>query len=105
MNFNDLSAESHKMAITAIGSDILPDENGQKYIPRRFKNDLVSLEKHYSLTEGQEINLTLQEILKICERDWPKISSYWGLQKFLKENYGVNLLISSNKTKKDDEKQ
>lgn len=102
---NNISAESHKMASSTVGSDKLPDVTAQKFIPRRFKSDLMSLEKHYSLTEGTEIKLTLQEILKICERDYPKISSYWGLQKFLKENYGVNLLISSNKTKKDDEKQ
>lgn len=71
-------------------------------ISDQFKSDASSLCEYAKITElspGMTVNITLQEILKIIPRKRPRIDSYNTLVRYLKEQIGVELIISSNKTK------
>ncbi len=69
-----------------------------KKIPRRYRQDVQHL-KDAELLSGDTISMSLQEFGKICERDQLKIAAYNGLSKYLQQNYGITLSLSSRKTK------
>ena len=73
-------------------------------IPRRYREDIKSLQERYDLHEGLVINVSLKEFRGICERDYPKIEAYLGLKKYLLRTFGVTLNIHSQKTKGDSDK-
>lgn len=71
-------------------------------ISDKFRGDVISLceyAKIIELSPGMTINITLQEILKICPRRRPRIDSYNSLVRYLHEQLNVNLKITSNKSK------
>ena len=49
------------------------------------------------LESGQEINITLQELLRIVPRKRPRKDAYKHLQRVLKDDMGVILTIKSQK--------
>ena len=49
------------------------------------------------LESGQEINVTLQELLRIVPRNRPRKDAYKHLQRVLKDDKGVILTIKSRK--------
>ena len=51
----------------------------------------------YPLESGQEINITLQELLRIVPRKRPRKDAYKHLQRVLKDDMGVILTIKSQK--------
>lgn len=53
----------------------------------------------YSLTEGEQIDIGLQDLLKICPRKRPRIDAYNKLVSHLEEECGVSLNIVSRKHK------
>ena len=63
--------------------------------------DIKRLEEAFSngqpLESGQEINVTLQELLRIVPRNRPRKDSYKHLQRVLKDEMGVILTIKSRK--------
>jgi len=63
--------------------------------------DIKRLEGAFSngqpLESGQEINVTLQELLRIVPRNRPRKDSYKHLQRVLKDEMGVILTIKSRK--------
>ena len=54
-----------------------------------------------SLDRGRQINLTLQEILKICPRSRRRTDSYRKLVSELDKRFGIKLIITSRKGKKN----
>jgi len=64
-------------------------------------DDIKRLEEAFSngqpLESGQEINVTLQELLRIVPRNRPRKDAYKHLQKVLKDKMGVILTIKSRK--------
>lgn len=64
-------------------------------------DDIKRLEEAFSngqpLESGQEINVTLQELLRIVPRNRPRKDSYKHLQRVLKDDMGVILTIKSRK--------
>ena len=71
-------------------------------IPRRYRQDIMSLTAKYGDLEklkSQTIATTLQDLSAICQRDNPKIASYNGLGKFLKNEYDITLDIKSQRSK------
>lgn len=64
-------------------------------------NDIKRLEGAFSngqpLESGQEINVTLQEILRIVPRNRARKDAYKHLQRVLKDEMGVILTIKSQK--------
>ena len=63
--------------------------------------DIKRLEEVFSngqpLESGQEINVTLQDLLKIVPRKRPRKDAYKHLQRVLKDEMGVILTIKSQK--------
>ena len=63
--------------------------------------DIKRLEEAFSnghpLESGQEINVTLQELLRIVPRNRPRKDAYKHLQRVLKDEMGVILTIKSRK--------
>lgn len=63
--------------------------------------DIKRLEEAFSngqpLESGMEINVTLQELLKIVPRNRPRKDAYKHLQRVLKDDKGVILTIKSRK--------
>lgn len=63
--------------------------------------DIKRLEEAFSngqpLESGQEINVTLQELLRIVPRNRPRKDAYRYLQRVLKDEMGVILTIKSRK--------
>ena len=51
----------------------------------------------YPLESGQEINITLQELLRIVPRRRPRKDAYKHFQRVLKDDMGVILTIKSQK--------
>ena len=64
-------------------------------------DDIKRLEEAFSngqpLESGQEINITLQELLRIVPRNRPRKDAYKHLQRVLKDDMGVILTIKSRK--------
>ena len=63
--------------------------------------DIERLEEAFSngqpLESGQEINITLQELLRIVPRKRPRKDAYKHFQRVLKDKKGVILTIKSQK--------
>lgn len=75
----------------------------QRKIARRYKDDIANLTATYGdlcTLHGLQIESSLQDFGKICERDTLKIEAYVGLTSYLKKYYGIELRLYSRKTKK-----
>ena len=91
-----------KVAITATTSEIKMVVEFESNIPRRYRQDIMSLTAKYGDLEklkSQTIATTLQDLSAICQRDNPKIASYNGLGKCLKNEYDITLDIKSQRSK------
>lgn len=72
-------------------------------IPKWFEGDVKALCDSAGIAElkrGMKIKMTLQEILAIIPKSRPRIESYKTLIKFLNDEMGVALELTSRKTKK-----
>lgn len=63
----------------------------------KYDDDVKGLFSIYG--NCKEINITLQELLKIAPRKRARIEAYNGLKTYLNKNYDVKLKITSRKTK------
>lgn len=54
------------------------------------------------LASGMKLEIDLHRILEICPRKRKKADAYLGLKKKLRDDYDVELLITSRATKKED---
>ena len=64
-------------------------------------DDIKSLEEKFGpLDRSRQINLTLQEILKICPRSRKRTDSYRKLVSELDKRFGIKLIITSRKGRK-----
>ncbi len=70
-------------------------------IPRKFQDDIEILKKLYGeeFKTGLCIKLELQRALEIMPKERKRIDAYNSLAKYLQENEGVTLVITSKKTK------
>ena len=81
---------------------VIVKKDSTEPIPEKYKKDIAALQEKYgklsSLT-GLSISLTLKEALEIMPRNRRRIDAYEGLRNYLKREYGIELLIKSQKTK------
>lgn len=76
----------------------------EKVVRGKFLRDLEALRDNgYSLSPGNQIEITLQDILKICPRDRKRVDAYRSLKEYLNEEFDCRLFIISQKTKKKEE--
>lgn len=72
----------------------------EKSVKGKFIRDLEALRDNgYYLISGSNIEISLQDILKICPRDRRRIDAYNSLKLYLKEEFDCTLCITSQKTK------
>ncbi|MDO4320408.1 MAG: hypothetical protein Q4C34_07510 [Bacteroidales bacterium] len=72
-------------------------------IPKEFEGEVKALCDYAGMSElnrGMAIRMTLQEILTIIPRTRRRIESYKLLIKFLNDEMGVTLELTSRKSKK-----
>lgn len=76
----------------------------EKVVRGKFLRDLEALrDSGYSLSSGSKIEITLQEMLKICPRDRKRVDAYTSLKSYLNDEFGCSLCITSQKTKGKEE--
>ena len=75
-------------------------KNGSK-VSNKYDSDVKALKERYRIEyeTGVCIRITLKEILEICPRVRKRVDAYTGLVSHLKREYGVELVINSNKSK------
>ena len=84
---------------------VSPDVNGKKantvIVPAKFKNDIKALEDYTGrkLENGVCIKVELSELLDIVPRERRRIDAYNALVQFMKDELGVDLVISSSRKK------
>ena len=64
--------------------------------------DIAALEEKYgelSTQTGLSVTLTLKEALVLMPRNRKRVDAYDGLKSFLKQEYGIELTIKSQKSK------
>lgn len=82
----------------AIPEKYSPSEPLSTVQTSKFDSDVEALRKKYGdLETGLTIEMTLQELLKICPRKRTRVDAYQGLVSYLKAKYGVILNIKSRK--------
>ena len=70
-------------------------------IPKKYQNDIEALREMYgeNFKTGLCINLTLKQALEIMPRERLRVDAYTGLISFLKGKMGIELNITSQKSK------
>lgn len=68
-------------------------------------DEIQVLAHHFGgLATGMVVEIELRELLNLCPRNRRKADSYYQLKKHLKDDYGVELIITSRTSKnKEDE--
>lgn len=71
-------------------------------VDSEFESEIISLQSYCGkpLSEGLRIDIQLKELLEIIPQRRKRIDSYNNLVRYMKSAFGVDLIISSQKTKK-----
>lgn len=86
---------------------VSPDVNVNKentiIVPNKFKEDIEALENYIGrkLESGLCIKVDLSELLTVIPRERKRTDAYKTLVKFLKDEFGIDLIINSKKQKGD----
>ena len=97
------SLVTDEFAVVSQEQEISPSKEQnkvEKVVRGKFLRDLEALrDSGYSLSSGSKIEITLQEILKICPRDRKRVDAYTSLKSYLNDEFNCSLCITSQKTK------
>ena len=82
-------------------ADSVKDSNSETPIPQlSVEEEIEVLAAHVGgIASGMTIEIELRELLNICPRNRKKADSYYQLKKHLKDDYGVELIITSRTSK------
>lgn len=68
-----------------------------------IEEEIQVLAQHFGgISTGMTLEIELRELLDLCPRKRRKADSYYQLKKHLKDDYGVELIITSRPSKKED---
>ena len=96
-----LGAERHSVS-NRLENDAAPSVIVRKDSYGKYQKDIAALEERYgklSSQTGLSIKLTLKEALSLMPRNRARVDAYAGLVSFLKREYGITLIIKSQKSK------
>lgn len=97
------SLVTDEFAVVSQEQEISPSKEQnkvEKVVRGKFLRDLEALrDSGYSLSSGSKIEITLQEILKICPRDRKRVDAYNSLKSYVNNEFDCSLCITSQKTK------
>ena len=90
-----------------IEADSLKDSISETPIPQlSVEEEIEVLAAHIGgIASGMTIEIELRELLGILDRKRKKADSYYQLKKHLKEDYGVELIITSRTGKHNKEEE
>ena len=80
------------------------DQTRKVIVPEQFRLDVEALCKYaclQSLSEGTNIQMSLQEALRVVPRQRRRIDSYNSLIQYLRDEMNVTLIIHSQKSKRN----
>lgn len=88
-----------------IEADSVKDSISETPIPQlSVEEEIEVLAAHIGgIASGMTIEIELRELLGILDRKRKKADSYYQLKKHLKEDYGVELIITSRTSKSNKE--
>ena len=86
----------------SVSPDVIERKANTVIVPEKFKADVEALEKYigHSLETGLCIKVDLAELLTVIPRERKRADAYNTLRRFLKNEFGVDLII--NKKKQND---
>ena len=87
-----------------VSPDVIERKRNTVIVPDKFKADVEALEKYigHSLETGLCIKVDLAELLTVIPRERKRADAYNTLRRFLKNEFGVELLINSRKGGEDE---
>lgn len=91
----------------AVDPHVIVEKDSEKN-ENKYESDIEALKLLYRdrfSTGLTIIETSLQDILRICPRERKRADAYTGLASYLKKQYGITLIITSNKTKKGDKNE
>ena len=86
-----------------VSPDVIARKRNTVIVPDKFKEDIEALENYIGrkLESGLCIKVDLSELLTVIPRDRKRTDAYKTLVKFLKDEFGIDLIINSKKQKGD----
>lgn len=84
-----------------VAPDVIERKANTVIVPTKFKNDIKALEDYTGrkLESGVCIKVDLAELLTVIPRERRRIDAYNALVQFMKDELGVDLVISSSRKK------
>ena len=86
----------------ASGPDV-SEKTGSRH-NEKYEQDITALKERFgnSFITGLCIKITLKEALGMMPRNRKRVDAYYGLTRYLQEEFGITLTIYSQKTKPND---
>lgn len=86
-----------------VSPDVIARKGNTVIVPDKFKEDIEALENYIGrkLESGLCIKVDLSELLTVIPRNRKRTDAYKTLVKFLKDEFGIDLIINSKKQKGD----
>ena len=81
----------------SVSPDVIESKGNTVIVPDKFKADVEALEKYIgrNLENGLCIKVDLAELLTVIPRERKRADAYNTLRKFLKNEFGIDLIINS----------
>ena len=89
--------------LDCVSPDVITNKVNTVIVPDKFKRDIEALETYIDrkLESGLCIKVDLYELLTVIPRERKRTDAYKTLVKFLKDEFGIDLIINSKKQKGD----
>lgn len=89
--------------LDCVSPDVITNKENTVIVPDKFKRDIEALETYIGrkLESGLCIKVDLSELLTVIPRDRKRTDAYNTLVKFLKDEFGIDLIINSKKQRGD----
>ena len=81
----------------SVSPDVIESKGNTVIVPDKFKADVEALEKYIgrNLENGLCIKVDLAELLTVIPRERKRADAYNTLRRFLKNEFGIDLIINS----------
>ena len=81
----------------SVSPDVIESKGNTVIVPEKFKADVEALEKYIgrNLENGLCIKVDLAELLTVIPRERKRADAYNTLRRFLKNEFGIDLIINS----------
>ena len=101
MNMLSDEAQYSESRQDSVSPDVIAKKGNTVIVPDKFKEDIEALEDYTGrkLENGLCIRVGLSELLTIIPRERKRADAYNTLVQYLKDEFGIDLIINSKKQK------